>query len=159
LWVAATTPVAAARAGRYGANLLAASTDTAVFDGYRDALRAAGHDVAQRHVGGGFPILVTLDDPDEVYARNRAAYKYQGDFYREIRAELGDPELWADNDDADRPIIGNPDTLLATLENLVKTLGITDLTIAGLFAGLDPKDIAAHRKLFAESVLPVLKSW
>jgi alkanesulfonate monooxygenase SsuD/methylene tetrahydromethanopterin reductase-like flavin-dependent oxidoreductase (luciferase family) len=59
LWVAATAPLGAERAGRHGANLQAASVDPAVFDAYRAGLVEGGHDPAARRVGNTFFITVT----------------------------------------------------------------------------------------------------
>lgn len=48
LWVAATTPAAAERAGRHGAHLHGASVDPAVHAAYLRGLQTAGHRVRKR---------------------------------------------------------------------------------------------------------------
>jgi alkanesulfonate monooxygenase SsuD/methylene tetrahydromethanopterin reductase-like flavin-dependent oxidoreductase (luciferase family) len=165
LWVAATTAPAAARAGRHGAHLHAASVDPAVYDGYRDALRASGHDPAGFRVSNPWSITTTFEEPDAVWERNRDKYFYRWDFYRRIREEMGDPDLdygLEPSPDVYRAneLIGSPETVLETLEPFCRDLGLTDLVVFGPASGIDLRDEGyASLRCFAEHVLPTVKSW
>ena len=108
LWVAATTPAAARRAGRYGAHLQAASVEIDVYDAYRQGLAEGGHDVASARICNSFSVYATKKDPKKVYDRNRQAMEHALKFYSDIREELGDPPLRVEDASAGIPI-GDPD--------------------------------------------------
>jgi alkanesulfonate monooxygenase SsuD/methylene tetrahydromethanopterin reductase-like flavin-dependent oxidoreductase (luciferase family) len=165
VWMAATAPAPAERAGRHGLNLAAASGDPAVFATYREALAAHGHDPAAARVSNAWSITVTDEDPEAVWRRNKQHYHYRWDYYRKIRAEIGDADLDYGLDpgaDAYRAneLIGDADTVLATLEPFVRDFGLTDLVLFGPHPGIDLRG-EGHESLvrFAEQVLPTLHSW
>jgi alkanesulfonate monooxygenase SsuD/methylene tetrahydromethanopterin reductase-like flavin-dependent oxidoreductase (luciferase family) len=165
VWLAATAAAPAERAGRHGLNLAAASGDKAVFETYREALLAHGHDPAAARVSNAWSITVTDEDPEAVWARNREHYHHRWDYYRKIRAEIGDADLDYGLDpgaDAYRAneLIGDADTALATLEPFVRDFGLTDLVLFGPHPGIDLRG-EGHESLsrFAEQVLPTLHSW
>lgn len=165
IWVAATTPVAAARAGRHGCNLAGASVDPAVHEAYHAALAEAGHAPGSTRVSNPWSITVTDEDPEKVWERNQHHYFNRWDYYRKIRAEFGDPDLdygLAPAADTYRgnELIGSADFVLSTLEPFVKDLGLTDLVLFGPHPGIDLRgegQESLHR--FAEQVLPTLQSW
>jgi alkanesulfonate monooxygenase SsuD/methylene tetrahydromethanopterin reductase-like flavin-dependent oxidoreductase (luciferase family) len=176
LWVGATTPAAAARAGRHGAFLAAASADPAVYRAYRDAWSASGHAAAEARVSNCLSITTTNEDPQRVWERNRELYFYRWDFYRRIRGELGDPSLVLGTADPgraaraaqdaiptpesyrDNEIIGDPQRVLDTITPILQELEVTDLIVNGPASGLDwRKEGYESIKLFAERVLPELK--
>ncbi|WP_235735882.1 LLM class flavin-dependent oxidoreductase [Nocardioides alcanivorans] len=165
LWVAATTPAAAARAGRHGANLAGASVDPEVHEAYHAALAEAGHEPGSTRVSNPWSITVTDEDPEAVWERNQHLYFERWDYYRRIRSEFGDPDLdYGLEPSADtyraNELIGDADTVLAVLEPFVKDLGLTDLVLFGPHPGVDlrTEGIESLRK-FAAEVLPTLKSW
>jgi len=174
LWVGATTGAAAARAGRHGAHLAAASGDPSVYDAFRDAWQAAGHEPSEARISNCLSITTTREDPDEVWARNRELYFYRWDFYRRIREELGDPALQIGTGNAqtriheetptpesyrENELIGTPEEVAAAIEAMAKSLGTTDLVINGPASGLDwRREGYESVKLFAEEVLPRLKA-
>jgi alkanesulfonate monooxygenase SsuD/methylene tetrahydromethanopterin reductase-like flavin-dependent oxidoreductase (luciferase family) len=165
LWCAATTVAAAERAGRHGLHLHGGPADAAVAGAYRKALAAAGHDPQRFRVSNPWSITATDEDPERVWQRNRALYFDRWDFYRRIRAELGDPALdygLAPSADLYRAneLIGHPDEILATLEPLVRSAGLTDLVLFGPASGIDWRgEGRASVRRFAEEVLPVLATW
>jgi alkanesulfonate monooxygenase SsuD/methylene tetrahydromethanopterin reductase-like flavin-dependent oxidoreductase (luciferase family) len=165
LWVAATTVRAAERAGRHGLHLAAASADPEVYGAYRRALAASGHDPAAFRTSNPWAITPTDEPPARVWERNRKLYFYRWDFYRRIREEIGDPMLNyglapAPEQYRDNELIGSPQQILATLEPLVRKLGLTDLVLFGPASGIDLRSEGyASVKRFADDVLPVLKSW
>lgn len=165
LWVAATTAAAAERAGRHGANLAGATTDPAVHEAYHSALAKAGFEPGSTRVSNPWSITVTDEDPDEVWERNKHHYFHRWDYYRKIRAEFGDPDLQyglepSPEEYRANELIGDADTVLATLEPHVRGLGLTDLVLFGPHPGIDLRD-EGHKSLqrFAEQVLPTLKQW
>src|SRR5690606_36574184 len=93
LWIASTAPPSAHRAGRRGAHLAAASIEPAVFEAYREGLAEAGVDPSTRRISIPMSVTVTDEDPEAVWARNEALYFERYEFYRLIRAEMGDPDL------------------------------------------------------------------
>jgi alkanesulfonate monooxygenase SsuD/methylene tetrahydromethanopterin reductase-like flavin-dependent oxidoreductase (luciferase family) len=174
LWVGATTAAAAARAGRHGAHLAAASADPAVYQAHRDAWREAGHDPSAARLSNCLSITTTHEKPDAVWERNRELYFYRWDFYRRIREELGDPMLQIGTGEVEEnagpgapspesyrenELIGTPDEVFAALEPMSKALGTTDLVVNGPASGLDWRGEGYESvRLFAEEVLPRLKA-
>jgi alkanesulfonate monooxygenase SsuD/methylene tetrahydromethanopterin reductase-like flavin-dependent oxidoreductase (luciferase family) len=164
LWVGATTPRAAARAGRHGAHLALGAADGAVVDAYREARAEAGFDPSTGRVMYGLPSLVTYEDPDKVWDRYKDLYHYRWDFYRRIRAELGDPQLAPPNPGPDfyrsYETIGDPETVLTHARRLVDQLGLTDFAVFGPPSGINLRTEGIDAvKLFAEKVLPVIHEW
>jgi alkanesulfonate monooxygenase SsuD/methylene tetrahydromethanopterin reductase-like flavin-dependent oxidoreductase (luciferase family) len=165
LWLAATTAAPAERAGRHGLHLAAATPDPAVYRTYRDALRAHGHDPAGARVSNPWSITVTDEDPEAVWERNKRHYFHRWDYYRKIRAEIGDPDLQyglEPSAEAYRAneLIGDAGTVLATLEPFVRDLGLTDLVLFGPHPGIDLRNEGYETVArFAEQVLPTLRSW
>ncbi len=165
LWCGATTAAAAERAGRRGLHLHGSSADPGVTAAYREALAAAGHAARAFRVSNPWSITVTDETPDAVWQRNRALYFERWDFYRRIREEMGDPAL--DYGLAASPeryraneLIGRPEQVLATLEPLVRRLGLTDLVLFGPASGIDWRGEGyASVRRFAEDLLPTLASW
>ena len=158
LWVAATTAPAAARAGRHGAHLQAASIDPDVYAAYRQGLSDGGHETGGARVGNSFRFHLTRQDPRKVFERNRDAVAYAMQFYSDIRAELGDPPLHV-SDLESSAWFGDPDTILGMLKPYVEQFGLTDLVWSGPVSGVDPADARESLRLFGEEVLPVLKTW
>lgn len=165
LWVAATAPAAAARAGRHGANLHGASIDAEFFAAYFEGLDQAGVDRSSVRVSTPTSITVTSEDPAKVWDRNRDLYFERWDFYRQIRVEMGDPDLQlvevpgADTY-RDFELIGDADTVLSTLKPLFDNFPLTDLVHSGPAGGIDIRGEAYDSlKAFAEGVLPTLKTW
>ena len=164
LWVGATTARAAARAGRHGAHLAPGSADRAVIDAYWAARDEAGFDRAAARIAFGLPATVTHEDPEQVWERNRELYHYRWDFYRKIRAELGDPDLAPNNPGPDfyrsYETIGDPDTVLCEARRVVDEFGITDFGVFGPPSGVDMRTEGyAALKLFADEVLPTIHDW
>jgi alkanesulfonate monooxygenase SsuD/methylene tetrahydromethanopterin reductase-like flavin-dependent oxidoreductase (luciferase family) len=163
LWIGATAPAAAARAARRGLHLHGANADPEFHRGYREGLVAAGHDPAERRTSNCFSITTTREDPERVWERNAELYHYRWDFYRRIRAEIGDPELRYDlppgpDEYRVNELIGDPETVLAELEPRVRELALTDLVLFGPASGIDPRSEGIESvRLFAEEVLPSLK--
>jgi alkanesulfonate monooxygenase SsuD/methylene tetrahydromethanopterin reductase-like flavin-dependent oxidoreductase (luciferase family) len=167
LWVAATAPAAAARAGRHGANLAASSTDAAVYEAYLDARREAGYDDQTAQISKSWSITVTDEDPERVWTRNRDLYIERWDFYAKIREEMGDKPLTpalvdhARSDDLYRgnELIGSPDAVISELETARRLLPLT-MVIHSIAAGI-PVRTEAYRSLkrFGEEVLPIVKQW
>ncbi|MFG1945876.1 LLM class flavin-dependent oxidoreductase [Nonomuraea sp. NPDC048826] len=164
LWVAATAPPAARRAGRMGANLHGASVDPEFHQAYFDGLAEAGIARDQVRVSNPWAITVTDENPDAVWERRKNLIFERWDFYRRIRDEMGDPDLQyglAPSPEAyrDYEIIGDADTVIGTLESLVKDLPLTDIVHSGPAGGTPPEEAYEDLKRFADRVLPTLKSW
>lgn len=165
LWIAATTPAAAERAGRVGANLAGASVEDEVHEAYHTALAKAGHAPGSTRISNPWSITVTDENPDKVWERNKQHYFVRWDYYRQIRAEFGDPDLnygLAPSPEAYRAneLIGSADFVLSTLEPFVRKLGLTDLVLFGPHPGIDLRgegQESLHK--FAEEVLPTLHQW
>lgn len=96
-------------------------------------------------------------------------YEMMGDHYKDAKGY----EAYGDAVDAmretgkeglmqayvDQQIWGTPDQILRKFETRRETLGATDCLAAFRFAGIPYEAAARSQKLFAEEVLPVLKSW
>jgi alkanesulfonate monooxygenase SsuD/methylene tetrahydromethanopterin reductase-like flavin-dependent oxidoreductase (luciferase family) len=165
LWVGATTPPAAARAGRYGAHLRGASMEPEFFDAYARGLATGGFDPAGQRISKSISMTVTREDPEQVWARNREFYARRWGFYQEIRSALGDPPLVPGLGIAEREpfrsheLIGSPDAVLTTLAGAVQGSPVTDLIYSGLASGIPRAEGQESLELFAAEVMPVLRSW
>jgi alkanesulfonate monooxygenase SsuD/methylene tetrahydromethanopterin reductase-like flavin-dependent oxidoreductase (luciferase family) len=165
LWVAATTLAAAARAGRFGAHLHGAAVGAEFYGAYLDGLATAGVDRSAARISAPMSITITDEDPDAVWQRNLPLYFERWDFYRRIRAEMGDPDLAyteAPSPEAyrDFELIGSPAQVIATLKAMCDAAPLTDIIHSGPAGGIDIRGEAYESlRRFAEEVLPELKSW
>lgn len=168
LWIGATTPVAARRAGRLGANLYAGSTAPETFAAYREGLEEAGHDPAKFRSSVALSVTTTREDPDVVWGRIREQCHYRWDFYRVIRQEMGDamlnvtaPQGAPSSDEyRDNELIGPPEMILEVMAGYRENLGVTDFIHFGAHAGTDQRGAGYEsQQLFAEEILPVVRGW
>ncbi|MGE0384115.1 MAG: LLM class flavin-dependent oxidoreductase [Gammaproteobacteria bacterium] len=168
LWIGATTPVAARRAGRLGTHLYAGSTDPATIQAYREGLAEGGHDPARCRIAVSLSITATRGDPEAAWRRIREQAHYRWDFYRVIRQEMGDAMLSvgvaeaAPDADAYRgnELVGSPAQIIETIGRLRDQLGMTDLVMFGAHAGTDLRGAGLESQaLFAQEVLPELRRW
>lgn len=166
LWVAATAPPAAERAGRHGAHLHGASIDPEFHEAYLRGRREAGLDPATGRISNAWSVTVTDEDPEVVWARNRHCYQRRWSYYSEIRSDMGDAELemapQADGQDRYREfeLIGPAGAVIETLRSFKVSMPISDFVHSGPAAGI-PIRTEAWRdlKAFADKVLPELKTW
>jgi alkanesulfonate monooxygenase SsuD/methylene tetrahydromethanopterin reductase-like flavin-dependent oxidoreductase (luciferase family) len=165
LWVAATSPAAAERAGRYGANLHGVGVYPEFHQAYFKGLAEAGVDPATRRISNPWSITVTDEDPEAVWQRNKALYFERWDFYRKIRLEMGDEDLKyglepGEDEYRDNELIGDAQEVLRVLRQLKDSTPITDLVHSGPAAGINVREEGYRSlKAFAEQVLPELKTW
>jgi alkanesulfonate monooxygenase SsuD/methylene tetrahydromethanopterin reductase-like flavin-dependent oxidoreductase (luciferase family) len=165
LWVAATAPAAAERAGRYGAHLHGVGVDPEFHQAYLRGLAQAGIDPAERRISSPWSVTVTDEKPEAVWERNKALYFERWDFYRKIRFEMGDEDLKyglepGADEYRDNELIGDADAVLGVLRGFKDTTPLTDIVHSGPAAGISIRGEAYRDlKAFAEKVLPALKSW
>jgi alkanesulfonate monooxygenase SsuD/methylene tetrahydromethanopterin reductase-like flavin-dependent oxidoreductase (luciferase family) len=165
LWVAATAPAAAERAGRHGAHLHGASVDPQFHAAYLRGLAQSCHDRSVARISNPWSITVTREDPEKVWERNKSLYFERWDYYRKIRTTMGDADLnygLQPSADAyrDFELIGSAESVLQTLRGFANQLPLTDIVHAGPAGGLDIRgEVYRDLKLFAEQVLPELKRW
>lgn len=165
LWFAATAPAAAERAGRKGAHLHGAAVDPEFHAAYRRGLESIGLDIADMRISNPWSITVTSDSPAAVWERNQDLYYDRWDFYRQIRLEMGDPDLeygLPPGPEAyrDFELIGDADTVISTVRSLVDQLPLTDIVHAGPAGGLSIRDeVYPSLKRFADEVLPTFHDW
>jgi len=166
LWVAATSPAAAARAGRHGAFLHGASIAPEFHEAYLKAREEAGLTRESARISNTWSITVTEEDPQAVWLRNREHYQRRWSFYSDVRAGMGDDELAYGLDGADADLyrdaelIGTAETVIETLRGFVDSMPLTDIVHSGPAAGIPVRTEAyADLKNFADKVLPELKSW
>jgi len=170
LWVAATAPAAAERAGRHGANLHGAASDPEFYAAYQRGLAQAGVDPRDARVSTPIAFTLTDEDPEAVWARNRELYFERWNFYNVIRAEMGDPDLHHEDHKGPAPspedyrpaeVIGDAQTALAAVAARRDAAPcITDIMHSGPAGGIDIRTEAYQSlKRFADEVLPTLKSW
>ena len=161
LWVGATQPQAAARAGRRGLHLAAASAEPEFFDAYFSALDAAGHSRSQAQVSRQWSITTTFEDPDVVWDRYADLHFERWDFYSRIRSEIGDPLITPDQRQVSRryrakELIGTPGQILDVLRQACATMPFTRI-INSATAGVPVREVLyPSLKLFADHVLPDL---
>jgi alkanesulfonate monooxygenase SsuD/methylene tetrahydromethanopterin reductase-like flavin-dependent oxidoreductase (luciferase family) len=171
LWVAASAPAAAERAGRYGANLAGISSQPEFYEAYFRGLAQAGVGREAVRISASAGCTVTDEDPETVWRRNRELYFERWRFYAEIRAEMGDPDLERHHTTRGAPLtpeqfrdadlIGDAATVLEVFrQRKAAAPWLTDFVYAGPAGGLDIR-AEAYRDLrkFAEEVMPALKAW
>jgi alkanesulfonate monooxygenase SsuD/methylene tetrahydromethanopterin reductase-like flavin-dependent oxidoreductase (luciferase family) len=168
VWIGATTPIAARRAGRLGANLYAGSTDPETFRAYREELEKAGLDPAKFKTAVALSLTMTKGDPEATWRRIREQSHYRWDFYRMIREEMGDPMLSVTMPTGQidpglyraNELIGDPAMVIDVIGKLKQDLSVTDIILFGAHAGTDQRGAGYEsQKMFAEEVLPVIRSW
>jgi alkanesulfonate monooxygenase SsuD/methylene tetrahydromethanopterin reductase-like flavin-dependent oxidoreductase (luciferase family) len=164
LWVAATAAAAAERAGRHGAHLHGASVDPAFHEAYFRGLAAAGIERSKARISNPWAITVTDEPAEAVWQRNKARYFERWDFYRTIRAEMGDEEikygLPPANAYRDNELIGDASFVRDSLRRLTQSLPLTDIIHSGPAGGIPIREEAyPSLKAFAEKVMPDVKSW
>ena len=165
LWIAATAPPAAERAGRFGTHLHASSVDPQFYAAYQRGLQQSGHPLSSMRISNPWSITVTAENPETVWQRNKQLYFRRWDYYRQIRHQMGDADLQyglppAADSYRDFELIGDANSVLATLRELEQRLPLTDIIHSGPAAGLDIRGEAYQDlKRFAEQVLPELKRW
>jgi alkanesulfonate monooxygenase SsuD/methylene tetrahydromethanopterin reductase-like flavin-dependent oxidoreductase (luciferase family) len=166
LWVAATAPAAAERAGRHGAGLHGSSVDPEFHAAYFRGLAQAGIDKSQARISSPWSVTVTDEHPDKVWERNKKLYFERWNFYNTIRAEMGDKELSYGLEQQDgeafrgNELIGDAATVTETIRKLAHAMPLTDVVHSGPAAGIDIREEAyPSLKKFAEKVLPEIKRW
>ena len=121
--------------------------------------------MSEVRISNPWSITVTNENPDAVWERNKRRYVERWDFYRRIRAQMGDADLnygLAPAADAyrDFELIGSAEQVLQVLRGFKDKLPLTDIVHAGPAGGLDIRgEVYQSLKAFAEKVLPELKRW
>lgn len=160
IWMAASSSAAAERAARYRLPLTMRG-GPAVYQAYAAALRAQGDDPAQFEVLTRRSIYVT-DDPEAAWAQIEPYILYQTEAY----ASWDNPGLNAATDTsaslAERArqtwIIGNAAEVIAAIEGLRESLGLTELISFGVPPGMPPRLMLPAIERFAREVLPHFRS-
>jgi alkanesulfonate monooxygenase SsuD/methylene tetrahydromethanopterin reductase-like flavin-dependent oxidoreductase (luciferase family) len=161
VWVGATRPAAAERAGRRGFNLAAASAEPEVFEAYLSAREAAGHSRDTAQILKSWSITTTYEDPETVWDRYADLHIERWSFYSKIRAEMGDPDLSLQMDKAAKPyrqneLVGPPEQIVENLQEVCEKLPITRI-LNSATAGIPVREVLyPSLKLFADRVMPEL---
>ncbi|MBV1917169.1 MAG: LLM class flavin-dependent oxidoreductase [Sphingomonadaceae bacterium] len=166
LWVAATSPPAAARAGRHGAFLHGASIDPEFHEAYLLGREEAGLSRETARISNPWSFTVTQEDPEVVWQRNREHYQRRWRYYSDVRSGMGDDELnyglEAEGNDLyrDAELIGTAEHVIETMRELIAPMPLTDIVHSGPAAGIPIRTEGYESlKAFADTVLPELKSW
>jgi len=165
LWVGATAPAAAHRAGRAGANLRSASVGGDFYGAYIAGLAEAGVDRESVRISKGVSITVTDENPQHVWDHHHDLYVERWDFYHRIRAEMGDPDLRRSESPSleryrDAELIGDATAVTEALASMRDAEPVTDIVHLGPASGIDIRTEAYESlQQFAENVLPAVKSW
>jgi alkanesulfonate monooxygenase SsuD/methylene tetrahydromethanopterin reductase-like flavin-dependent oxidoreductase (luciferase family) len=156
IWMAASSTPAAQRAARYRLPLTMRGGPS-VSRAYADALRAQGDDPADFEVLTRRSIYVT-DDPEAAWAQIQPYIEYQTEAY----ASWDNPGLNAATDQQrslpERArqtwIIGNAAEVIAAIEGLQTSLGLTELISFGVPPGMPPSLMLPAIERFAREVMP-----
>jgi alkanesulfonate monooxygenase SsuD/methylene tetrahydromethanopterin reductase-like flavin-dependent oxidoreductase (luciferase family) len=170
LWVAATSPAAAERAGRHGAHLHGAADSAEFYAAYFKGLAQSGLEPRDARISTGWSVTVTDEKPQAVWERNRELYFERWHFYTLIRQQMGDAALHergqrgvasSPEDYRSGELIGDADTVLAALRRRKDAAPwLTDFVHAGPAGGIDIRGEAyPSLKKFAQEVMPVIKTW
>ncbi|MGI8554641.1 MAG: LLM class flavin-dependent oxidoreductase [Dehalococcoidia bacterium] len=156
IWMAASSAAAAQRAARYRLPLTMRGGPS-VYQAYAEALRAQGEDPAAYEVLTRRSVYVT-DDPEAAWAQIKPYILYQTEAY----ASWENPGLNAATDQSrslpERArqtwIIGNATQVIAAIEELQRTLGLTELISFGVPPGMPPPLMLPAIERFALEVMP-----
>lgn len=156
IWMASSSAAASQRAARYRLPLTMRGGPP-VYQAYAEALRAEGEDPSR------FPVLTrrsvyVTDDPEAAWQQIAPYIVYQTDAY----TSWGNPGVNAATDPtlsvAERArqtwIIGNAAQVIAAIEELQRTLGLTELLSFGVPPGMPPGLMLPAIERFAREVMP-----
>ncbi|HEY0183669.1 MAG TPA: LLM class flavin-dependent oxidoreductase [Rhodopila sp.] len=160
LWVAAMAPAGAARAARFGTNLLPQGPRTGGLDVWRKTLTEAGRDPNDYRVGIIKSCLVT-DDRERDWPAVRDGERRRMAVYSQFREAAGGhggvagiteeariPQTW---------VVGNVDQCVAELAAFIREYGLTDIVTWGVPPGMRPEQMAPSLERFARDVAPRLR--
>lgn len=165
LYVGGSTVAAAERAARHGAHFAAVTAEPHIYEAYLAGVEAAGGRREDARISTAWVVTTTYEDPEKVWQRNREHYIRRWSMYDQFKSEMGDPELEFGTQRTEEKyrqneLIGDPDTVLAMMEKFCKNLPLTRIVLGGVADGIPLRTEAyASLKLFAEKVLPTVKSW
>ena len=161
LWVAAMAEAGAARAARFGTNLLPQGPRAGSLDAWRGMLAAQGKDPASFRVGIIKSCLVT-DDRDRDWPAVREGERRRMATYNQFRAAAGGhggvagiteetriPQTW---------IVGNVDECVTQLAAFIREYGLTDVVTWAIPPGMRPEQTAPSLEKFARDVAPRLRA-
>ncbi len=158
LWIGGSTPAAARRAARFGANFMPDSgAPVEVFDLYRDECAAAGRRVGQ--VATNLVVHV-CDDPERGWHDVKEHYFYVRQVYQQWFAEAGDLTQVDDSvrvaDDLPRGayVVGTPEMVIEAIERRRDGRGFDRLIFWARPPGIDIETSSRSLELMATKVLP-----
>lgn len=161
LWVAAMAPAGAARAARFGTNLLPQGPRSGGLDPWRAALTASGRDPANYRVGIIKSCLVT-DDRARDWPAVREGERRRMAVYSQFReAAGGHGGVAGITDEARIPqtwVVGTVDECVAELAAFIREYGLTDVVTWGVPPGMRPDQMAPSLERFARDVAPRLRA-
>ncbi len=158
LWIGGSTPAAARRAARLGANFMPDSGAPAeIFQLYRDELAAAGH--GERQVATNFVVYV-CDDPERGWNEVKEHYFYVRQVYQQWFKEAGDLTQVDDSvqspDDLPRAafVVGTPEMVIEAIERRRAERSFDRLIFWARPPGLDIAKSSRSLELMATKVIP-----
>ena len=158
LWIGGSTPAAARRAARFGANFMPDSgAPVEVFELYRDECAAAGRPVGE--VATNLVVHV-CDDPERGWNDVKEHYFYVRSVYQQWFAEAGDLTQVDDSvrvaDDLPRGayVVGTPDMVIEAIERRREGREFDRLIFWARPPGIDIETSSRSLELMATKVLP-----
>jgi alkanesulfonate monooxygenase SsuD/methylene tetrahydromethanopterin reductase-like flavin-dependent oxidoreductase (luciferase family) len=161
LWVAAMAEAGAARAARFGANLLPQGPRGGSLDAWRATLTAQAKDPSSFRVGIIKSCLVT-DDRERDWPAVREGERRRMEVYGQFREAAGGhggvagiteeariPQTW---------VVGNADECVAQLAAFIREYGLTDIVTWAVPPGMRPEQTAPSLERFARDVAPRLRA-
>ena len=164
IWVGGRSPAPLRRAAEAGYHLQLAdfdlelcAEDRAV---YAEALIASGRNPADFEIAAVASVFVD-EDPERARALAEPHMRYQQDQYQRWFSNAGDRISETTNDPGALPpgcIVGTPESVLAEILEAHRQIAFTHFSFWMLMPGMVPKVASASLELFADRVLPALKS-
>ena len=122
-----------------------------------------GLDPTNFRASNAWCLTVTDEDPDEHWNRYKDLHFERWDFYRKIRAAMGDAALSTGLPRAENyrgfDLVGSAQVVLETLHDLVAPLPLTDIVLSNMAGGIPRDEAYRNLKAIGEQILPTLKSW
>jgi probable F420-dependent oxidoreductase len=162
VWFGAVQGEAIRRAARLGDGLLAGGRGR--YEAYVAALREAGKPYEHPHIAGGHPLLFCSEEPQRDWDRLKPHALYQLRHYATWFKEAGQPVFgeppqdYADLERRQLYLVGTPEELIASIRQQYATAPFERYFFWAIWPGVDVATANRSVRLFAEKVIPELRS-
>lgn len=159
MWGGFGGPMGARTAGRLGLGLQ--SLDRTLYDEYRRALEAAGHEPSEARLAGQMEFFLS-DDPERAWAAigDHVVYRwasYNRYMFEGTRREADPPQYFDTEALRERFLIGTPEEVASVIKERTGGLPVTDLYSWSDYPGVPDEIVDRHLELTFSRLAPLLR--